>query len=111
MVLKPWDERKRTSNTLQPIVQQDVAQVAGLRVVAFQLPSLPGAQGLPVQFVINTTDSFDRLNDIAQQFLQEAVKSGMFIFLHTHLKIDRPQSTVWIDLDTPAQLRLKDSRV
>jgi len=111
MVLKPWDERKRTSNTLQPIVQQDVAQIAGLRVVAFQLPSLPGAQGLPVQFVINTTDSFDRLNDIAQQFLQEAVKSGMFIFLDTDLKIDRPQSTVVIDRDKAAQLGLKMSDI
>jgi len=111
MVLKPWDERKRTSNTLQPIVQQDVAQIAGLRVAAFQLPSLPGAQGLPVQFVINTTDSFDRLNDIAQQFLQEAVKSGMFIFLDTDLKIDRPQSTVVIDRDKAAQLGLKMSDI
>ena len=111
MVLKPWDERKRTSNTLQPIVQQDVAQVAGLRVVAFQLPSLPGAQGLPVQFVINTTDSFDRLNEIAGQFLQEAVKSGMFIFLDSDLKIDRPQSTVVIDRDKAAQLGLKMSDI
>jgi multidrug efflux pump len=111
MVLKPWDERKRTSNTLQPIVQQDVAKVAGLRVAAFQLPSLPGAQGLPVQFVINTTDSFDRLNDIAQQFLQEAVKSGMFIFIDTDLKIDRPQSTVVIDRDKAAQLGLKMSDI
>ena len=111
MVLKPWDERKRTSNTLQPIVQQDVGKIAGLRVAAFQLPSLPGAQGLPVQFVINTTDSFDRLNDVAQQFLQEAVKSGMFIFLDTDLKIDRPQSTVVIDRDKAAQLGLKMSDI
>jgi multidrug efflux pump len=111
MVLKPWDERKRTSNTLQPIVQQDVAKIAGMRVVAFQLPSLPGAQGLPVQFVINTTDSFGRLNDVAQAFLQAAVKSGMFIFLDTDLKIDRPQSTVVIDRDKAAQLGLKMSDI
>ena len=111
MVLKPWDERKRTSNTLQPIVQQDVAKIAGMRVVAFQLPSLPGAQGLPVQFVINTTDSFDRLNNVAQEFLQAAVKSGMFIFLDTDLKIDRPQSTVVIDRDKAAQLGLKMSDI
>src|SRR5690242_4873414 len=111
MVLKPWDERKRTSNTLQPIVQQDVGKIAGLRVVAFQLPSLPGAQGLPVQFVINTTDSFARLNDVAQRFLQEAVKSGMFIFLDTDLKIDRPESTLVIDRDKAAQLGLKMSDI
>jgi len=111
MVLKPWDERKRTSNALQPIVQQDVAKIAGLRVVAFQLPSLPGAQGLPVQFVINTTDSFARLNDVAQRFLQAAIKSGMFIFLDTDLKIDRPESTLVIDRDKAAQLGLKMSDI
>jgi multidrug efflux pump len=111
MVLKPWDERKRTSNTLQPIVQQDVAKIAGLRVVAFQLPSLPGAQGLPVQFVINTTDSFERLNEVAQEFLQKVVKSGMFIFVDSDLKVDLPQSTVVIDRNKAAQLGLKMSDI
>jgi multidrug efflux pump len=48
MVLKPWDQRSRTSNQLQPIVQQDVSKIAGVRVAAFHLPPLPGSQGLPV---------------------------------------------------------------
>ena len=81
MVLKPWDARSKTSNQLQPVVQQKLNQVAGVRTAAFQLPPLPGSQGLPVQFVIATTESFNRLNEVAQQFLQQAVKSGMFIFL------------------------------
>ena len=72
MVLKPWDERSRTSNQLQPVVQQQLNQVAGVRMAAFQLPPLPGSQGLPVQFVITTTDSFNQLDEVAQQFLQEA---------------------------------------
>jgi multidrug efflux pump len=111
MVLKPWDERSRTSNQLQPIVQQEVNRVAGVRVAAFQLPPLPGGQGLPIQFAINTTDSFDRLNEYAAHFLQDAVKSGMFIFLDSDLKIDQPQSTVEIDRDKAAQLCLKMSDV
>jgi multidrug efflux pump len=92
-------------------VQQDVAKIAGLRVVAFQLPSLPGAQGLPVQFVINTTDSFERLNEVAQEFLQKVVKSGMFIFVDSDLKVDLPQSTVVIDRNKAAQLGLKMSDI
>src|SRR5579863_10453689 len=111
MVLKPWDQRTRTSNQLQPIVQQQLNQIAGVRDAAFQLPPLPGSQGLPIQFVITTTDSFARLNDVAQQFLQAALKSGQFIFLDTDLKIDRPQSTVVIDRDKAAQLGLKMSDV
>ena len=38
-------------------------------LVAFQPPPLPGATGLPIQFVIDTTGGFDALNDVAQTFL------------------------------------------
>jgi multidrug efflux pump len=107
MVLKPWDARPRTSNQLQPLVQQELNKVAGARVAAFQLPPLPGSQGLPVQFVITTTEPFNRLNDVAQQFLKTAVSSGNFIFLDSDLKIDNPESTVDIDRDKAAQLGLK----
>jgi multidrug efflux pump len=111
MVLKPWDQRKETADVLQPVVQQELNSVAGARIAAFQPPPLPGSFGLPVQFVIVTTDPFSRLNDVAQQFLQQAVQSGMFIFLDTDLKIDNPQSDVIIDRDKTAQLGLRMSDV
>jgi len=107
MVLSPWDQRSKTTNELQPVLQQELNQVAGVRVAVFQPPPLPGSFGLPVQFVIGTTEPFERLNDVAQQFLQEALKSGMFIFLDCDLKFDNPQSTVNIDRDKAAQLGLK----
>src|SRR5579883_1183965 len=111
MVFKPWDERTRTSNQLEPIIQQQLNHIAGQRIVAFQPPPLPGSTGLPVQFVIGTTQPFEQLNDVAQKFLQEAVRSGMFIFLDTDLRVDRPQSTVEIDRNKAAQLGLKMSDV
>ena len=111
MVFKPWDERTQTTNELQPIIQNELNTIAGARVAAFQLPPLPGSQGLPVQFVLETTDSFDRLNTVAQNFLQEAVKSGMFIFLDSDLKINTPEATVQIDRNKTAQLGLNMSDV
>jgi multidrug efflux pump len=111
MVLTLWDARKKTSNDLQPVVQQELASVAGVRVVAFQPPSLPGSIGLPVQFVIGTTEPFEQLNEVAQKFLQEARQSGMFIFLDCDLKIDNPKSDIVIDRDKTAQLGLKMSDV
>ncbi|MBS0519617.1 MAG: efflux RND transporter permease subunit [Proteobacteria bacterium] len=111
MVLKPWDQRKLTSNQLQPIVQKELNDIAGAQIVAFQQSPLPGSTGLPVQFVINTTGDFGPLNEVAQAFLQEALKSGMFIFLSTDLKIDQPLSIVEIDRDKTAQLGLKLSDV
>jgi len=111
MVLKPWDQRAVTTNTLQPIIQQEVGKVAGVRIAAFQPPALPGSFGLPIQFVIVTTEPFERLNTVAQQFLQQSLASGMFIFLDCDLKIDNPQSNVIIDRDKTAQLGLKMSDV
>jgi len=110
-VLKPWDQRTMTSNQLQPIVQQELSGIAGAQVVAFQPPPLPGSDGLPIQFVINTTGGFDALNDVAQKFLQEALATGRFIFLNTDLKIDAPQATVVIDRDKASALGLQMSDI
>ncbi|MEI8209076.1 MAG: efflux RND transporter permease subunit [Methylococcales bacterium] len=106
MVLKPWHERTTNANQLQPIIQEEMNQISGVRVAAFQPPPLPGSSGLPVQFVIGSTDSFEQLNTIAQQFMQEAQKSGMFIFLDSDLKFDQPQSQVDIDRNKTALLGL-----
>ena len=105
-VLKPWDERTQTATELQPIIQNEMNEIAGVRVAAFQPPPLPGSSGLPMQFVIGTTESFDQLNTVTQQFMQEAQKSGMFIFLDTDLKVDKPQSQVEIDRNKTALLGL-----
>ncbi len=111
MALKPWSRRSTSSNKLQPIVQQEVAKIAGSRVVVFQPPPLPGSIGLPVQFVIGTTEPFERLYNIAQDYLRAAQQSGMFIFLDCDLKIDNPQSNIIIDRDKTAELGLKMSDV
>jgi multidrug efflux pump len=111
MVFKPWDKRAETTNVIQPALQGELNKVAGVRIAAFQPPALPGSFGLPVQFVIVTTDPFERLNDVAQAFLQQALQSGMFIFLDCDLKIDNPQSNITIDRDKTAQLGLKMSDV
>jgi len=106
MVLKPWNERKATAAQLQPVVQKELEQIAGLRAVAFQPPPLPGAFGLPVQFVIQTTDPFERLNEVATAFFGEAQKSGRFLFVDNDLRFNLPQSTVEIDRELTAQLGL-----
>ena len=111
MVLKPWDQRKLTASQLQPIIQKELSHIAGVRVVAFQPPPLPGSRGLPVQFVIQTTDPFSRLYQVSGKFLQQAQKSGMFMFLDSDLKFDLPQSEVVINRNLAAQLGLSMSDV
>lgn len=107
MVLKPWEQRQRTSNELQPLVQKEIDKIAGAKVAAFQLPSLPGGgSGLPIQFVINTTESFDKLNEVLQRVLDKAYESGIFMFINPDLKIDQIQTKVLLDRDKISQFGL-----
>jgi multidrug efflux pump len=106
MVLKPWDERAKTSIQLQPEVQMELGKISGTQNAIFQPPPLPGARGLPIQFVITTTEPFSKLYDVSQKFLQEAQKTGEFIFVQSDLRIDLPQTTVVIDRNMASQLGL-----
>lgn len=107
MVLKPWDERKRTSNQLQPIIQNELDKIAGAKIAAFQIPSLPGGgAGLPIQFVITTTEDFERLNVVLQNVLDRAQKSGLFAYIDPDLKIDQTQTSIILDRDKASQLGL-----
>lgn len=111
VVLKPWDQRDRTATDLQPLVQKDVGTLPGVNAAAIQPPSLPGSRGLPIQFVIKTTDDYDRLLAVSDAFLASARKTGMFMFINTDLKVDLPQSTVQIDRDKAAQMGLSMSDI
>lgn len=107
MVLKPWEQRTRTSNQLQPLVQNELNQIAGAKIAAFQLPSLPGnSSGLPIQFVINTTESFENLNEVVQPILAKAYAAGIFAYIDPDLKIDQIQTKVNLNRDKIAQFGL-----
>lgn len=108
MVLKPWDKRKLTSNQLQPEIQKQVNKtIVGAKVALFQPASLPGGgSGLPVQFVIETTDSFAVLNPIVQEIMNKARKTGQFIYLDADLKYDKNQTKINLDRDRIAQFGL-----
>ena len=106
ILLSPWDERKRSAQEIQQDLQARFNKIAGARMAAFQFPPLPGASGLPVQFVISTTEPFQNLNDVAQKVVAKALAAKMFYFSDTDLKLDQPQATVVVDRDKLATLGL-----
>lgn len=106
LVTTPWEERSKTATQLQEELQMELNNIASARVVMFQPSPLPGARGLPISFVIQTTEPFQRLDEVSKAFLAEAQKSGNFIFLDTDLKFDKPQTEVVIDRDKVAEMGL-----
>jgi multidrug efflux pump len=111
VLFKPWNERTRSAEELQQVLQKEWSGIAGATVAAFQFPALPGARGLPMQFVIKTTEPFAQLNEVAQAVLDKARASGIFFYVDTDLKIDKPQTTVVVDRDLAATLGLTQQDV
>ena len=96
-MLKPWNERKKTQMEILPYLQEKLNTVPGLQIVAFPLPSLPGSQGLPVQFVITTTSGYKQLYQVSNELIAQAMKSGLFAYMDSDLKYDQPQIDISID--------------
>jgi multidrug efflux pump len=111
VLFKPWNERTKNATQLQQELQQKWNSVSAARVASFQFPSLPGSQGLPVQFVIKTTEPYQKLNDVAQAVLAKAQASGMFFYIDTDLKVDKPQTSVEVNRDLVATLGMTQQDV
>jgi len=106
MVLKPWDQRKRTADQLQPLVQQALSNITGMRSAVFQPAPLPGSSGMPVEFVIGTTENYDLLNEVKESIMNKAYATGMFMYLDPDLKIDKAQVTIDLNRDKISQMGL-----
>ena len=99
--------RERSQMEIQPELQAKVNQIAGFKTAVIPRPSLPGSGGgLPLQFVILTDADYANLDQIADQLLNKAMKSGRFNFLMKGVNFDRPKATLVIDRDRAADLGL-----
>src|SRR5947209_20357524 len=98
MLLKPWDERQRSSIKLKPLVQAQLSKIEGVQAFAFNLPALPGGPGgLPVQMVINSTAGFQAVYEQMNKIKDTARKSGLFIVSDSDLDFNQPVVRIKID--------------
>jgi multidrug efflux pump len=105
--MKPWSERDISQFEVQPQLDQELKNVTGLQTAVFPRPSLPGSGGgLPFQFVITTGEDYERLNDVANDLLGQAMQSGNFMFLQKSIDFDRPVTRINVDRDRVADLGL-----
>ncbi|MGB9429732.1 MAG: efflux RND transporter permease subunit [Gammaproteobacteria bacterium] len=105
LILKPWSDRSRSQFAITKEMQDKLNKIAGLRGFAVNFPSLPGSSGgLPVQFVVSTTDSYSQLYAVQEKLMDAARKSGMFYYIDSDLKYDNPQLSIDIDRNKAQQL-------
>lgn len=111
--LKSWNERTRsTQAVLEESIQPIIDDIPGLQIFALVPSSLPSpGGGMPVEFVISSTQSMENLQELAATITAEAMKRGRFIILDTDLRIDRPRQTIQVDREKAALLGVEMSQL
>src|ERR1700733_2343108 len=99
MVTKPWSQRKKTAQQLLVETSGPLSKIAGVRVIPLTPPPLPGGGNFPVDFAIVSAAEPEQVSQLAEQIVQKAMASGMFIFADTDVKFDQPQTEVVFDRD------------
>jgi len=105
LLLKPWAQRKKSQEQIKNEIQPQLGSLAGVQSVVFSPPALPGNNGgLPVQFVITSTDDFATLYAAQEQLKTAAQQSGLFAYVSGSLLYNNPQININIDRDRAADV-------
>ena len=111
MVTKPWSERTRSTEDIVGEVFGKVSAIPGVRVIATTPDPLPGGSQFPIEFVINSTAEPREIYEFANELVQKALASKVYMFADTDLKYDQPQTEVVFDRDKVAMLGVNLSQV
>jgi len=105
-VMKPWEQRSISQSLAKKELQEKVRKIAGIQAISVGLPAIPtsGPSGLPVQFVVTTTNDYSQLYTVSQQLLKAAEASGLFIVAQSDLNFDKPELDIHINRDKAAAL-------
>ncbi len=105
MILKPWDQRKKSQEEVLAGLEPQLNEIAGLQIYAFPLPALPSSgHGLPIDFELTSIGDFKDLFKVAEQLKIAAQNSGLFIFVSNSLQFDTPQYVFHFDRNKAAVL-------
>ncbi|OOH91348.1 transporter [Pasteurellaceae bacterium 15-036681] len=87
--LKDWSERTRSQAQVKDQIAGVGSQIVGMNVNAITFPEIStGENGLPFSVVITTAESYEKLAEVAADFLKKAQASGQFFFSNLDLKFD-----------------------
>ena len=93
-----WDERTRTTQQLARDLQPQFQGLPGVTAFPITPPSLgQGFRERAINYVIVTSDSYDNLARVSQQFLAEMAKNPGFVQPDTDLRLNKPEIFVEVD--------------
>ncbi|MBU2091257.1 MAG: efflux RND transporter permease subunit, partial [Alphaproteobacteria bacterium] len=103
--LKSWEDRDRKQQTIVEELQKKLARIAGVRAFAINRPAFgQSPRERPIQFVLQTTASYQDLEKALGQMMEEARKFPGFVNLDDDLKLNKPQLDIDVDREKAADL-------
>ena len=101
--LVPWEARERTQMEIVEGIQPGLARIAGVRASANNPGSFgQSARNKPIEFVIQTSDSYEKLDEYVGLMMAEAEEFPGLTNLDSDLRLDKPQVEVEVDRERVA---------
>ncbi|MFD1331782.1 efflux RND transporter permease subunit [Methylopila musalis] len=105
--LKDWAERERSQQTIMADLAKRLREIPGLMLFTTNPPAL-GQRGAsrPVQYVLQTSGSYEELNRLAQDFVARISENPNLVNIDSDLELNAPELTVTLDRRKIADLGL-----
>ena len=100
-----WSERTRTTQQLARDLLPKMSSLPGVNAFPITPPSLgQGFRSRPVEFVVQTSDSYANLARVAQQMLAEMAKNPGIVQPDIDLQLNKPEIFVEVDRNRAADM-------
>ncbi len=100
-----WDDRKRSTIEMARELQPKFNALPGVTAFPITPPSLgQGFRERPVNFVIQTSDSYQNLNTVVRQMLDEIAKNPGIVSPDVDLRLNKPELRIEVERDKAADL-------
>jgi multidrug efflux pump len=100
-----WDERKRTTLEIARELGPQFNALPGVNAFPVTPPSLgQGFRERPLNFVIQTSDSYENLNRVTRQILDEIAKNPGIQGVDVDLRLNKPELRIDVDRTKAADL-------
>ncbi|MES2191138.1 MAG: efflux RND transporter permease subunit [Pseudomonadota bacterium] len=100
-----WEDRKRSTIELARQLQPKFNALPGVTAFPITPPSLgQGFRERPLNFVIQTSDSYQNLNVVVRQMLEEIAKNPGIVSPDIDLRLNKPELRIEVERDKAADL-------
>ncbi|WP_374666423.1 efflux RND transporter permease subunit [Ramlibacter sp.] len=100
-----WEERKRTTLELAREIGPKANSLPGVNAFIITPPSLgQGFRERPLNFVIQTSDSYENLSRVTRALLDEMAKNPGIVAPDVDLRLNKPELRIEVDREKAADL-------